>query len=229
MEMTYARKLGKAGKGSWGVEGAVGWMRLNVSDDRALYGNVNRSATTFKSGGLAVLPPTVQGSAGGPSDDDLTGWPLVQMESLGDSSRLFEGAALVTGERDFSARFVSFRFGPYLDLPLTDRLTYTMSAGVALNWIRSEFSFTENVLLDPAVTLVPLPAAQSESSSTEDDFVAGGYVGGTFSYAINERWRLFAGAQLQFAEQYEHRAGNRMAVMELGKAVMVSLGGTVSF
>jgi hypothetical protein len=229
MEMTYARQLGRVGKGFWGLEAGLGFMNVKVTDHRPLAGDVNRASTFFRAGPNAVLPPELQGSAGGPAPDDQTGWPLVRMDSVGSGSQLFEDAAQVSGERDFHARFFSIRVGPYLDMPMDERWMFTMGAGVALNRIYSEFSYTENVSLDPAVTLVQLPMAVSQGSDTRHEWVVGGYVGGTFSYAINERFRLFAGAQVQFSGDYEHEVGGRKAILDLGSAIMVTLGGSVSF
>jgi hypothetical protein len=230
MEVTYNRQFGRAGRGFWGLEAAVGFTDISIEDSRRLLGTAVRAADTFRTGGGAVLKPApFEGTATGPGPNDPTGWPLVSLSSVGNTTDSFEEMATVTGHRQFDAQVVGMRVGPYLDIPLSKRWMFTLSGGLALLEVNSDFSFDERVRIDSSVTLVSLPAERHHASGSSSDLLVGGYFGGSFSYAFNDRFRLFAGAQLQSTGDYSQTVAGKTVVLDLSQSVFATLGATFSF
>jgi hypothetical protein len=98
-----------------------------------------------------------------------------------------------------------------------------------LLYVHSRFQYNQTVSLDPAITLVNLPPAQSSASSSSDEFLVGGYVEGMFGYSVTEHWRLLAGAQFQGTGNFAQFQMNKESVLNLGQAVYAIFGISYSF
>ena len=230
VELTYNRQVGRVGNTFWGIEAGLSFMDVTIHDNRTYDAAAVRTTDTFRTGDGAVLKPApFSGNAQGPPAGDPNGWPLVGITPVSTASSTFEGAATIAGNRQFDAQIFSLRFGPYLDFPITERFTFSCSAGLALLEIASDFKFSEAVSIDPSVSLTTLPPQSTRGSGSKDDLLVGGYATGTFSYALNERWRLFAGAQFQYAGDYNHKVAGKKAALDLGQSVFVPVGLSFSF
>ena len=229
-ELTYSRQFGKASRGFWGLESGFGFTDLSISDSRTLHGLVSRATDTYRTGGGAILkPPPFSGTAEGPAEGDPNGWPLVGLNPVSSSTDPFAGAATITGRRELTAQLASLRVGPYLDLPFSRHCGFSLSGGFVLMQVWSDFKFNESVALDPSLTLTTLPPELHRGSGSHQALVAGGYLGGTFSYAFNDHLRLFAGGQFQYTGDYTHTEAGKKAVLSLGQALFVPVGVTFSF
>lgn len=232
LELTYNHQFGKWGRVLWGLETGFGFTDFTVHDDRSYSGTVVHTTNTFAAaGGAALLPAPFQGNAAGPVPGDTQGWPLVGVTPVNGApiTGTFVGAASVTGTRDLDARIFSLRLGPYLDYPMGKRWTASLSAGLSLVYINSQFKFTETVSIDPGISLVNLPPESRSGSGSSDDFLVGGYVGGTVAYSLTERWRLFTGAQFQATGDLAQYQGGKESVVRLGQSVSVNFGFSYSF
>ena len=230
LEVTYNRQLGAVGRGFWGLEAGLGFTHLSIQDNRTFHGPVTRVADTFRTGGGAVLLPAPQAfPAEGPAPNDPNGWPLVGIAPVGSSADTCPTGATISGHRELDAELFSLRLGPYLDYPLGERWTISLSAGLALMEVSSDFKFNETVAIDPAITLATLPAEPHRSSGSRSELLVGGYVGGEVSYAVNDRFRLFTGAQFLDLGRYTHNQGGKQAVLDLRESIFVTLGFSYSF
>jgi hypothetical protein len=230
VELTYDRQLGRAGPIWYGLEGAFGFTHVDIHDNRTLYENVNRTATTFQTGGGAILNPApFEGTVTGPGPNNASGWPLVALAPAGTSSETFDGAATITGERELDAQIFSARFGPYVDLPLSRRWMLSFSGGLLIMDVVSEFTFNETVSLNPSASLVAMPGEHHQGSITSSDVLLGGYLSGNVSFALSERVRLLAGAQFQTADNFSQTVAGKTAVLNLGQAIFATVGLSYSF
>jgi hypothetical protein len=230
VELAYDRQLGHAGPVWWGLEGAFGFTHVDLHDNRTLYENVNRTTTTYQTGGGAVLNPApFQGTVTGPGPNDANGWPLVALAPVGTSSQTIAGAATITGERELDAQIFSARFGPYVDLPLSRRWMLSFSGGLLIMDVVSQFTFNETVSINPSASLVTVPGEQHHGSITSSDVLLGAYAGGNVSFALSERVRLLAGAQFQTADNFSQTVAGKTAVLNLGQAIFANVGVSYSF
>ena len=227
-EITYNLELSRSESWRWGLEGAFGYMNVSVHDSRTLSANATRISDTFQfpfdpETGGPVTPP-LSSSYSGPYTPALEGTPF-----LGDSpsrqTQILPGGAAITGQRSFDANVFGFRFGPYLDIPLSESVMLTFSGGLALAQVASDFSYHETV------TLADIGSVSRSGSGSHADLQVGYYAAGNVAVALNEdrSWQLFGGVQFQDLGHYEHKLDGKAAVLDLGQAIFVALGVSYSF
>ena len=221
-ELSYSRQF--LSKAHWrgGLEAAVGYTRLDLNDQQTLSGSASTISDAFAlppvpGGGLVVPPPPPYQ---GPYALSQNGNPLLNASPTRSTSLT---ATTITGQRRFEADLYGLRLGPYIEFPISRRVSLQLSGGFALSYITSDFKYTESTLLPGLVTL------SSAGSSSHSDWLPGGYVAGTFSVALSDRWGVFANAQFQDLGQYTHNLNGRQAVMDLRNAIFASFGVSYSF
>lgn len=225
-EINYARELQDRGSWKWGVEAAFGFTSLDVTDASPVSGNVNRITDLFEvpldeGTGDRYVPPAPY--AGSDSPGPLLGSdPNRTVETLA-------GAATINGRRQFEANLFGFKVGPYVEIPVSSRLSVNVSGGLALVYVSSDLTFAdETVTTDPSINLTQVHPG---SSSSKSDLLPGGYVAANLAWTVDENWTIFAGMQFQGAGNYTHRdAGSqRAAVLDLGQTVFGVIGVGYSF
>lgn len=216
VELSFNRELGRNDHYRWGIEAGLNYMGVNVSDGRPITGAASVLTDAYPllvSEGL--LPP-----AGYQGRKNLPG---VVIGATPQSSSISSVPETVTGPRTLSADIYGLRLGPYVEIPLGKRFSASLSGGLALAEINSDFRFNETIRLGPAT----LPSAQGSGSHT--DLLAGGYIEGNISYALNHSTGVFAGVQFQDLGKYTHSENGRDAVLDLSKSIFVTLGISYSF
>jgi hypothetical protein len=218
IELSYERYLGKVGKrANWGLGAAFSYNNVTIEDDRPAVSAVRQSTDTYALGG--VIPPEAPyaGSFAGPG-------PLIS-DSPNRTFTTIPGGARVTGEREFNADMFGVRLGPYIEVPLDrkNRFNVSFSGGLALAVVSGEFSYRESTTIPGTGTV------QSSGSGTDSEFLAGGYFGGTFSYAFNRSWNVFAGASYQYLPGYSQKVDGREVELDFSKSVFVNIGFGFSF
>ncbi len=223
-ELTFNRELGTVGRCFWGLEAAVGLMDLEIRDHRpvATAGEVITDEYNvdnlyqFGATGPTFPGPSQPGRAPASQIIAVNPDPLVPR-----SVAPFTGN--LTGRRSLDAQIAGFRLGPYLEYPITERFNLSLSGGLALALIHSDFSFRESLELPGAGTL------SNAGSSSHSDLVFGAYASGTISYALNHSWGVFTGAQYQYLGHYSHTLKGKEARLDLTAPVFVTLGVGYSF
>jgi hypothetical protein len=228
-ELTYARQLGTVKNCRWGLQGAFNFTDLTARDDRRLLGTATRTTDRFSllftnaQGNLDRVDPFTNGM---PYRGTFEGpGPLITNAPAERVEETFSGGAAIVGHRQFDAAVFGFRFGPYLEVPLTDRCAFSIAGGLALVEVSSDFRFRETVTVSGNM----IEPQFSSGSGSRDGLLVGGYVAGSVSYALNGAWTVFAGAQYQNVGTYTHRENGRKAVLDLGESVFVTAGVGFSF
>lgn len=213
IELSYNRELGHFEKWRWGIETALSYNDVTIGHNGPLSGNLTTIRDTY-TGPIFPLAP-YSGTFEGPGP--LLGTIPNRTITSG------AGGASVTGNRQFNADIYGLRLGPYLELPLDDRWAISLSGGLALLSVNSEFKFRETV------TIAGLAPETRRGSGSQSDILPGGYIGGNFLYSLYDNVNLFAGAQFQTAGTYSHKESGKEVEMDLGKSVFVNLGVGFSF
>jgi hypothetical protein len=216
-ELTWDRELGRAtsGKWAWGLEGAFGWTDVEVRDHRPLAGGVTTLTDAFNLSGVVPPPPGYRGDFEGPG-------PLID-STPNRTITSDPNGAVVRGTRDFDGDLFSFRAGPYLDIPLDERWTISMSAGFAAGVVQGVYRFEQTV------TTVGGTTAQ-RGTGRNTDVLFGGYASGSIHCQITERWGAFVNGQyLGLADGYEVSARGQKMEMDFTKTAFFSAGVTFSF
>jgi len=222
-EISYSRELYRKEKWHFGAEAAFGYSSLSISDSRDLRGTVNRITDTFSLGD--IVPPLA------PYNGTFEG-PGALIDSSPDRVRtILSQSASVSGQRTLDTDLFTLRVGPYFEVPLYKKLSAILSGGLLVVYADSQFSYTETVRIGD------LPPLHRGMSASQGDWLVGGYVGANLSYAFTDEWSAFAGAQLQFAGDavtdtpaiLRRPMDRKEAVLNLGEAVVISIGVSYSF
>jgi hypothetical protein len=216
LEILYTRELGRMGKSRWGLEAALGYNAIELRDTRTLAASVRRVTDSYSyTPGTTTPAASFQGTFDGPN--------FVLSDTPTRSSANIAGGATVRGEREFEADLFGLRFGPFVEVPLANRLSLYLSGGVVVAGVHSDFRWRESVTIEGVGTF------SDHASGTKDDVLLGGYLGATFNYSLNDRLGLYAGAQYQSMGSYTHSVAGRKAKLDLNATVFVSAGLSYSF
>src|ERR1051325_7553181 len=150
-ELTYRGQIAAADNWRWGIEAAFGYLEFHVHDGRALLADVSRTSDAYALNG--VIPPVAPytGTFGGPG--------ALISDSPGRSFRMIPNGASITGPRSLDASIYSFRLGPYLEIPLAQKLSLNLSGGVVLVDVDGDFRFQETVtILDTGASATTIGA-----------------------------------------------------------------------
>jgi len=220
VELTYNREFFR--KQGWraGLEGAFGYTFMAVRDVGRESADVTRLSNTYEApqfGGIRGFLPDA------PFFGPQRGVPSLVASPSSTMTEILPGGAWIAGQRDFNADMFSFRFGPYVEIPLSQSIVVTLSGGFALMYVSSEFSFNDTVAI-AGVGSVPQVA-----SGWGNAWLPGGYIAGNFMLALNKSWSLVAGAQFENLGTYTQKLRGKEATLDLSRSVFVSLGLSYSF
>lgn len=113
--------------------------------------------------------------------------------------------------------------GPYLVLPLQERVELFLSGGVSLALLNASASWTE------VATFGSGGSTSGSGSGSNVGFLWGGYVGLNMSWEVSKHLSVDAGAQYQNLGIYQQRLGGMAVELNLRKSVFVTLGISYSF
>jgi hypothetical protein len=227
LELSYRHQFYRAEHYRLGLEAAFGWTTVDVNDQRTVKNSVNRITDSFSvPGDVFVLPAApYYGTYAGPGA--LIGAAPARATSV------ISQDAIVTGTRQLNSSVFTLRLGPYLEVPIVERLSFLLSGGLTVAAASTKFSYQETVTIADA----GLVTGPRSSSGSELDFLVGGYVGGALSYAVTKDVSVFAGAQYQAAGQAitdTHTVNGQSvtqkeSILHLGESVLVVFGISYSF
>jgi opacity protein-like surface antigen len=220
-EITYDRELGV--KEDWhhlryGIEAAVNFMPFDMD-----YANGINTRLATKTDTYAYTPGTTPpgapyyGSYRGPGF-------LLGSSPVNSFTTLSPGNYNLQGHYDLNAYLWGFRLGPYLESPLTKKLSLHVSAGLSVAFLDSTCRWSE--MLTPPGGGTP---AFNSGGGGFSKWMAGYYVSADATYQINKRWGLDLGVQYQDVGRFSHNFGGRSAELDLSKSVFVQLGVSYSF
>ena len=161
-------------------------------------------------------PPGYRGHYLGPGE-------FITSSPSSSTTDVLPNAASIIGSRDFSANLFSIRLGPYVEIPLSRSIAFTLSGGLALMYVNSEFSYNETV------TIPGVGSVEHQASGSGNGLLTGVYVAGNFSVALSDSWSLVAGAQFEDLGRYTQNLDGKQAILDLSKSIFVTVGLSYSF
>jgi len=214
LELTYDRELGA--NEDWhhlryGVEGAVNWMPLEFNNS-GLFTLSHLTDTYSYTPGTTPPSDPYQGPFGGPGFALNTGF-----------SRVETGDSLFVKQR-FTANLWGFRLGPYLEYPVSQRLSLHLTGGLAIGLLQSEASWQETL------TLAGGGGSTTQSGGGNDlRALFGFYAGLDAHYQLNQRWGAELGVQFQDLNRYTHNYGGREVEIDFRSSLFLRAGISYSF
>lgn len=216
-EISYDRELFQKGSWRFGVEGGLGYTHLSIKDSRRLTATVNRITDSFAVPDGVTLPDApYAGTYTGPG-------PVISSDPQRQTTVINSSENTIIGERELEADIFSLRLGPYAEVPLNDRFSLLFNGGLYLAIGDINFKFNETV------TVADTGTEYHSGSSSDTEFLVGGYVGANLEYALTEQVGLFVGAQFLSAGQSVNRSKGKQSVLNMSESVVVSIGASYSF
>jgi hypothetical protein len=222
-EITLRRQLTEWGPARFGLELGADYNHAEVNDSSSYSAAAKQTAYSYAfpvpvAPGL-FPPPGYQGPFNG------AGLNINPTATTGGSISV-PNAVSISGKRDVTADLFGFRFGPYVELPVTKRFSASLSAGVLVALVYDSVTWSENLSVNTGSVV------WSGSSSVSGDSVgvtAGVYVGGDLSYKLSKDWSVIGGVKFQDAGTYTHDIGAGKMDLNLGHAISANLGIGYSF
>jgi hypothetical protein len=215
LQFTYARDLGAAGRGRWGLDSAFSFMDFQFGDRSPVGADLSRLSDAYQLHG--VVPPLAPYTGGFSGPSTVIGdTPTRSISTMTDG-------ALVTGERSLRAKYFGFRVGPYWEVPVSAKANFSVSGGFAFAVVDGEFDYTESVFV-PGMTI-----PSSSGANSETDVVLGGYLAGSIHYALSQSMGVYTEVQYQYLEDYTNKHDGRKATLQFGASIMLSVGLKYSF
>ncbi|HMJ89223.1 MAG TPA: hypothetical protein VK530_05380 [Candidatus Acidoferrum sp.] len=225
-QLTFNRELTRSddNKRIWGLEAAFGWTFLNIDDDRPARAGTRTITDAFNLN--AVEPPFVGGE---PSTEYIHQGTFNGPGSLIDSAptRTITGSAngaIITGSRELDADFYYFHIGPYLELPIAEKWSAVLSAGLSIGIMDGHLHFNERVTVPSAGTSV-----RQRGDVDQLEVLVGGYLSATIRYEIDADWSVFAGGQYQGMTSYEASGRGREVTLDMTATPFAVVGASYTF
>jgi hypothetical protein len=225
-EMVYSRELGRGERTAWGLQGAVGYTRSSISDNRGLSGAALVFTDSFDVTAVSVgSPPTIPVAPGAaPPPAGSTGTLIPVTPAPGSGTTIVAGGSVTSGARELETDIVGFRVGPYLEYSLSESVSLSLGAGGVGAVINSQFAYNESTTipgmgpaLQPGVS-----ATQASSGSVSDtEFKGGAYAEISLNARLNERWDASLGAQYQYTGRFGQRVDTHTASLNLEHSIGV--------
>lgn len=218
-ELSYNYELGV--KENWhhlhyGLEGAVNFMPINFDSGGTYNTTINQQTDTY---GYAsgTTPP------GAPYQGGYSGPGFLLNSSPSSSVNAIPGAT-ITAHQHFESTLWGFRLGPYLEAPVTEKLSFHVSGGLAAGILDASADWKETVTL-------PMGGGSTTTrgSGSDTSVLWGYYVGADAIYRFNQRWGVDVGVQFQDLGTYDHNFGGRTAELDLSHSLFVQAGLSFSF
>lgn len=224
-EMGYLHRLGELGKGSWGFMAGFGYLNVSLEDRRTYTGNVTRDTDTFATA-PAVIPPAGYDGVGagpfGPRIENLPSAPRV--------TTIIAGGLTSNGPRSVNADVFALKLGPYYELPLCTKCSVSLSGGLVVAAVSSQFRFQEVNNIASINAFGAAATTQTFAGSNDKlELLPGGFADLRAKYTLNDRWSVFAGGQYQYLGSFSQSAGGRTAKLDFGKTLLVHFGASYSF
>jgi hypothetical protein len=134
----------------------------------------------------------------------------------------------VDGRWNIKGAYFMMKLGPTLHVQFSDTWEMTASAGFAGAYAGTTYTAAENF----KVTGLPdeiTPGVTDVQQSTVAKFVTGYYADLTVEWEANERTGLFGGITAQQLGAYDQTVAERVARVDLGSAVGIRGGVSISF
>lgn len=205
----YARDLAQLGSGRWGLKLALGYTDAKIRDSRPLDAAVNLVTDAYPLHGITPPLAPYSGSFSGPG-------PVIGDTPV-HSTTSVPGGALIIGSRQLDAWVYDLRFGPYLEVPLVQRLSIQVGAGVAAGLVDSTFSFSDTTTTSGGTT-------QSAGSGSSTGALLGFYGEVGLACRVLSRTSVFAGGQFEYLGRFDQTVADRSAELDLRRSLYLMVG-----
>lgn len=219
-EVVYAHELGRFNLGKrrvpWGFEVGIASLNSKLETRDTYAGTVGIQTDSFRLNG--VVPPVAPyaGTFNGPG-------PLLEVSPYASTSATAAASSDVHSTVD--SLLVGLKLGPFIEIPITPKLNFNFSGGLAGLGSFTDFKFQESIMVPSHPDLI---LSQSDETS-KDEFVVGAYVEASLSYALSDFLSLYVGGQYQYLNDINVSVGGKEATLKFDQAFEAVVGLRTSF
>lgn len=130
----------------------------------------------------------------------------------------------VKGHWQIKGACYSFRVGPMLQIPITERLKFTLGAGAAVAYVGTNYIVDESFVVADTTS-----AIQTVEEKRHGIFLPCYYAGADAEYWLTERTGFFLGANYQASGSFDQTLSDRTAKIDLSTTYGVQSGITLRF
>jgi hypothetical protein len=214
-ELTYNRMLWVKGDFRFGIEAAVNYLNLSMSDTATYMPTVNRQTDAYP-----FTPGTTPPGAtpANPYQGTYNGPGFTIGNQAASSTMALAPGPLVTDHRHFDSDIWGFRLGPYVEMPLGEKFHISVSGGLAIG------------ILDNSISWSATSGNTTASANLHDsDTLVGAYFGANFRWLFSEHWSAAAGVQWQDIGTYHANVGGCGVELDMSSSVFAMFGVTYSW
>jgi hypothetical protein len=208
-EASYARDLAHFHSGRWGLKLALGYTDVQIRDTQPLQGNANLITDAYSVGRITPPLAPYAGSFSGPG-------PVIG-DTPTRAATTIPGGAVITGSRQLDIWLYDLRLGPYLELPLFERLTFQVGSGFAAGLVDSTFSSSDT-------TTTSAGKVQAAGTGQRTGSLVGFYGEAGLAYQVVHDASVFAGWQFQYLGEFNQNSAGRVAQLDLRRSIYFVVG-----
>ena len=217
-DLVYNREFGTFGKHSqhrWGLEASIGWSGIGIEDGGAARANVTRLTDSYGyTPGTTPPAPGHRGTFSG-ANFSIFDTPTRTVQTI--------SGAQVRSSREFEGDLFIGHLGPYAAFALSDKLQLSISGGLAVGGMFSQFAWDETVSFSGSSPL------RHHASGSASDMLVGGFIGANLGYQFHPRWSAHLGLQFESLSDYSQIVAGHKATIDLSKSLHVTAGIGYSF
>jgi len=222
IELTYDHQWGV--KEDWhhlryGWEAAANYMKISMQSDSSSLVDLVTTTTAYSYQGASPPAAPYQGPFAG-SGFVLDVPPIYPTTS---GAPVVTATAPFTSHDEFTGHLFGFRLGPYLELPVSERIDVRLGAGVAAGLVYSTDHWKETLTLPSSLTI------SAAGGGNGLDLLWGGYAGLDASYQFSDHWGLDIGAQFQDLGVFNHSYQGRQVQLDLSRSLFIEAGISYTF
>jgi hypothetical protein len=230
-EMSVSRRLLKIGrKMELGFSGSVGFSDISGLTSEQFTADLIRLTDTYQLLGDAPTAPYGAPVFGILSDPDIgiiipggeyeLTVPLQQITPDRTVTTIPDGAT-VSGNWAIDGAYYSFRVGPELRGHLTEKIAFTVGAGLLGALVGTDFTAVEELQLEDYTLQQAVRFAATDSMT---EVLVGYYAEITAEYWITQRTGFFLGAVIESLDDFVQTVGSRTATVAVGEALVFRVG-----
>ena len=209
LELAYGGSLHDWRQVRLGWEFGYSWVPMELRDTSTLPAQFLREVQAFDVGGISLPTAPYQGGNSGIG-------PVIPDIATARPDEVLSG--FLSGSRGLDVDLHAFRLGPNLFWRFGKQWALSGSIGPSLGLLSGGYSYNETFRFSDGTTVV--------NSGGQDQLVCvfGGYASATVLYRVIDNADLYVSTQFMSLGGAQYGGGGRRATLDLGKAVMTSIG-----
>lgn len=208
LDVAYGGHLFRWGDALVGWELGFGWLMMDIEDNDPITISAQRTVHSYNKGTVTLPTAPYNGGYNGPSV--VIGDTPTQ---LGDQTI----SGTVSGHT-LDVSLYTLRLGPTLHWELPYNFATQISAGAAIGFVSGDLEYNETLRFTDG------SRTSNHGSTSDSQFVYGGYLGATLMYHVEEHGDLYLGIQYMPLSSATFSGGGREAELNMAGGLYLSFG-----